>query len=107
MHTCQGHDGKHLPSAGRILMLSKMHYITSSRHAVSSLRLKAAAAAASQVWHATGLHPDVLGHCLHLQEFGAALDALHKQYFDAVEALFHKHMPTFPGYEDLSLVMLR
>ena len=24
LHACQGHDGKHLPSAGRILMLSKM-----------------------------------------------------------------------------------
>lgn len=42
-----------------------------------------------------------------MQEFAAGLDTLHKQYFDAVEALFRKHMPTFPGYEKLSLIMLR
>ncbi|KAK9814027.1 hypothetical protein WJX73_009556 [Symbiochloris irregularis] len=35
------------------------------------------------------------------------VDKLHKQYFDQVEALFRKHMPTFPGYENLQLVMIR
>ena len=45
------------------------------------------------------------GRCL--QAFQEGLDAWHRQYYDAVEALFRKHMPTFPGYEDLELVMLR
>ena len=35
------------------------------------------------------------------------VDKLHRQYFDAVEALFRKHMPTFPGYKSLELVMVR
>lgn len=35
------------------------------------------------------------------------VDKLHKQYFDEVEALFKKHMATFPGYENLHLVMIR
>lgn len=37
----------------------------------------------------------------------ATVDALHKQYFDAVEALLVKHMATFPGYQDLKLIMIR
>lgn len=35
------------------------------------------------------------------------VDKLHKQYFDAVEVLFKKHMATFPGYDKLDLVMIR
>ena len=44
---------------------------------------------------------------MHLQADAAALDDIHKQYFDAVEALFTKHMATFPGYDRLKLVMIR
>ena len=42
-----------------------------------------------------------------VQEAEEALNALHQLYFEALEALFRKHMPTFPGARDLTLVMLR
>ena len=35
------------------------------------------------------------------------VDDMHTRYFDAVEALMLKHMPTFPGYDKLKLVMIR
>ena len=35
-----------------------------------------------------------------------AVDLLHAQYYKAVERLFHLHQPTFPGYEDVHLVMV-
>ena len=33
------------------------------------------------------------------------VDAVHKRFYDALEAMWHKHQPSFPEYKDVKLVM--
>ena len=33
------------------------------------------------------------------------VDAVHKRFYDAMEAMWHKHQPSFPEYKDVKLVM--
>ncbi|CAK0784954.1 hypothetical protein CVIRNUC_008159 [Coccomyxa viridis] len=35
----------------------------------------------------------------------ADVSAIHKQFYDALEALWHKHQPSYPDYSDVKLVM--
>ena len=34
-----------------------------------------------------------------------AIDTLHQQYFSQIRELWNEHQPTFPGYEDVELVL--
>lgn len=44
-----------------------------------------------------------LCHCLQVDE--AVVADLHRQFYAAVEALFRRYQPSFPGFEDVQLVM--
>ena len=33
------------------------------------------------------------------------VSAVHKQFYNALEALWHKHQPSYPVYKDVKLVM--
>jgi len=35
----------------------------------------------------------------------ASVDAMHKQYYDAVVSLFMRHKDSFPSYENVSLAV--
>ena len=45
-----------------------------------------------------------IGSCLQVGE--SAVANLHKQYYAAVERLYHKYQPSFPGYENVKLVVV-
>ena len=58
----------------------------------------------------------ILLHCTHacwciyawvqqVQVPAAVVDALHRQYYDAVVSLFTRHKDSFPGYESVSLAV--
>ena len=42
---------------------------------------------------------------LHVQASQEQVDAVHKRFYDALEAMWHKHQPSFPEYKDVKLVM--
>ena len=42
-----------------------------------------------------------------MQDEEARVAELHKRFYDAVEALWRKHQPTFAPYRDARLVMIR
>ena len=41
--------------------------------------------------------------CLQPEE--EEVSAIHKQFYAALEALWHKHQPSYPDYRDVKLVM--
>lgn len=34
------------------------------------------------------------------------MDAVHHEFYNALEDLFNRYAPTFPGYEDVKLCMI-
>ena len=44
--------------------------------------------------------------CLPDQVSQELVDAMHKRFYDALEAMWAKHQPSFPEYADVKLVMV-